>query len=106
MSSTNHSLEETEYVMIPRKELNTITELLRQVLEKVSTQPSNDISINPEYVDEKEACIIFKRKTTWFWDKRKSGELPFSKVLGKNYYKRSDILAMFDDNYTNKETKS
>ncbi|MBT3802350.1 MAG: hypothetical protein HOD63_07990 [Bacteroidetes bacterium] len=34
--------------------------------------------------------------TTWFWQKRRDGELNFRKVGNKIYYKLSDIEKLFE----------
>lgn len=45
-----------------------------------------------EYISEKEAKTLLSRGTTWFWNKRQSGELVGKKAGGTWYYKRSEII--------------
>lgn len=45
-----------------------------------------------DYVTEETARKLFGRKTTWLWQMRKSGRLPYSKVGNKVYYMRSELI--------------
>lgn len=50
-----------------------------------------------DYLEEKEAMKLLQRGTTWFYEVRKKGKLPFSKVGRKTYYRRQDIIAFLDE---------
>lgn len=47
---------------------------------------------NKEVISEKEAQELLGRKTTWFFEMRKSGKLPYSKAGSKVYYQKSDLF--------------
>lgn len=51
-----------------------------------------------DYVEEKQAIQILGRKTTWFYNMRQSGKLPFTKVGSKTFYSKADLLNILDLN--------
>jgi hypothetical protein len=51
-----------------------------------------------DYISEKEAKKILGRKTTWFWNLRKNGKLPYSKVGNKVFYSKATILKFIEGN--------
>ena len=53
---------------------------------------------NTEFITEKEAADIFKRKSTWFWQMRKTGILPYSKVGKSIYYSKNDLEKILSEN--------
>lgn len=59
-------------------------------------QKGSYISPIEDYVPEHEAKQTLGVGSTWLWEKRKSGELPSTKVGGKVYYRRSDLAKLFD----------
>ncbi len=97
--NSNKDSQDDGFFIIPKKEFQKINEALSLILEKVSTQPGSKISQHSEYVEEKDAKEIIKKKATWFWQMRTSGKLQFSKVGHKNYYKLSDLKKILDDGY-------
>ena len=50
-----------------------------------------------DYIPEEEAMKLLGRGKTWFWDKRKSGELSGKKAAGRWYYKITDIKTYIED---------
>ena len=51
-----------------------------------------------EYITESQVKTEYKVGATWLWDKRTTGQLNFSKVGGKVYYRRGDVIAFLDKN--------
>jgi hypothetical protein len=51
-----------------------------------------------EFISEKDARKLLDRKTTWFYEQRRSGLLPYSKVGSKVYYKRNDLFNLMKNN--------
>lgn len=49
-----------------------------------------------DYLTEKEAGEILNKKSTWFFNMRKSGMLPYSKVGGKVFYDKRSIVALLE----------
>ena len=87
------------YLIIPKQWLQAISEKQDRILSLLE----NGNYANPEdcigdYVSEEEAKRQLGRKTTWFWNLRTSGELPFAKVGKKIFYLKSDIKKLIDKN--------
>jgi hypothetical protein len=51
-----------------------------------------------DYITETEAKELLKKKATWFWQMRKSGQLQYSKIGKAIYYAKSDIIKLFEKN--------
>ena len=51
-----------------------------------------------DYIEEKEAKHLLGRKTTWFWNLRNTGRIPYTKVGNKVFYKLNDIVNLLDTN--------
>lgn len=49
-----------------------------------------------EYISEKDAQKEFGRKTTWFWNQRTNGRLPYKKMGSKVYYLKSDLIKLLN----------
>jgi hypothetical protein len=54
-----------------------------------------------DYISESDAKKMLGRNTTWFWNLRKTGKLPFSKVGNKVYYSKADIFKILEENKRN-----
>ena len=50
-----------------------------------------------DYVSELEAKKLLGRGTTWFWERRKAGELHYTKLGGQVYYLKSDLVKYLED---------
>lgn len=50
-----------------------------------------------DYVSELEAKKLLGRGTTWFWERRRAGELHFTKLGGQVYYLKSDLVKYLED---------
>jgi hypothetical protein len=53
-------------------------------------------SVN-DYVSELEAKKLLLRGTTWFWERRRSGELPYTKLGGQVFYLMKDLVKYLED---------
>jgi len=51
-----------------------------------------------DYITENQAKELLKKKSTWFWQMRKSGQLKFSKIGKAIYYSKQDIIKLFEKN--------
>ena len=85
-----------KYVIVPYEKME---ELMRKIdkLCEAFTFINKDKNILGEYITENEAKEILSKETTWFWNKRKAGELTGKKAGNKWYYKRSDILKFIEN---------
>jgi hypothetical protein len=51
-----------------------------------------------DYITESQAKELLKKKATWFWQMRKSGQLQYSKIGKAIYYSKTDIMKLFEKN--------
>ena len=65
-------------------------------LEDIDTKLNKSKSVS-DYVSELEAKQLLGRGTTWFWERRRSGELPYTKLGGQVYYLKSDLVKYLED---------
>ena len=90
--------EQSNLVLVPVQMLDEIKQLIFEL--KSQKLPNNEKSeVLGEFISEKEARKLLDRKTTWFYEQRRSGRLPYSKVGSKVYYKVLDIHKLIEQNY-------
>jgi len=71
-------------------------ESLQELFETMpSSQSSSELG---DYIEEKMAIQLLGRKTTWFYNMRQSGKLPFTKIGSKTFYSRADLLQILHNN--------
>ncbi len=75
--------------------LDEIKNTQLKILSLFETTQKDDLS---DYITESQAKDLLKKKTTWFWQMRKSGQLKFSKIGKAIYYSKSDIIKLFEKN--------
>lgn len=86
--------KELNFSVVPKEFLDELQNNISKLLEQ-SKQPKSKFS---EVISEKEAQELFGRKTTWFYEMRRSGQLPYSKVGSKVFYHKSDLLNLLKIN--------
>ena len=91
------------FSLVPNPALEMILETQEKILEALNlTHPFSKSGKTPkaigEFIPEDDAMELFGRKRTWFWNKRNSGELKFTKVGGRVYYAKSDIINLLESN--------
>ncbi len=84
--------------------IDKMEELIGKVDLIISTMNANntETKLLGDYVTEAEAKKQLNRKTTWFYNKRNTGELKGRKSGGRWYYRRSDIIKMIDNGKASK----
>ncbi|MBT3301983.1 MAG: helix-turn-helix domain-containing protein [Bacteroidetes bacterium] len=85
------------FTFLPQDVVDELLELaqnLRIVLPKL--QEGSTSSKLGDWIPEEEAKKLLGRKTTWFYNKRKSGELDGRKRGNKWWYRLSDIQAFIE----------
>jgi hypothetical protein len=97
MLKNNNSQEPTNLVVVPAQLVDEIKQLLNEIKLNQSSQKEVNTSLG-EFISEKEARKILDRKTTWFYEQRRSGRLPYSKVGSKVYYKRENLFNLLKNN--------
>lgn len=100
-------VNETEegYFLVPKAWLLAIAEKQDRILSTLQEQSGSATAANciGDYISEEEAKRQVGRKTTWFWNLRTSGQLPFSKIGKKIFYLKGDIKKLLEGN---KKTES
>jgi hypothetical protein len=83
-------------VVIPLQKLDELIDKQNEILGLLqNNQEGNKIQeVNPDYVSELNAKKMLGKGTTWFWQQRQSGILPFSKIGRTIYYRLADIQSL------------
>ena len=95
MLKNNNSQEPTNLVVVPAQLVDEIKQLLNDLKVNQSSK-SDSTPIFGEFISEKDARKLLDRKTTWFYEQRRSGRLPYSKVGSKVYYRLIDIHKLLE----------
>ena len=99
MKQNNSNLDQfNDLVMVPKNLLQEVRDGQKKLMELLTKNTKSQSHVNNEpdkLVSEVEAKKLLGRETTWFWQKRKSGELKYRKMGNKNYYRLSDIEKLF-----------
>ena len=86
-------------IAIPESELLVITNQLNRIESLLSGGTKNPGAKSAdEYLTEPQVKEEYDMGVTWLWDKRSKGLLPYSKVGGKIYYRRGDIIDFLNRN--------
>ncbi len=85
-------------VILPVEDYEETRKLIEEIHSHLFSSINKREVLN-EYISEKDAIKEFERKTTWFWNQRKSGRLPFKKLGSKVFYLKTDL-----HNLLNKES--
>jgi len=78
------------YMLVPSLLLHRIDQTLTLISRNMEDGNKNAGGING-FVSEKQAMELYKRSHTWFWEQRKSGLLPFSRVGKTIYYSEASL---------------
>ena len=84
------------FFMLPQKDVEEIRDTLKDIQGKLSGKSNKD-NILGDYISEKEAQELLNRKTTWFWQKRKTEELTGKKAGNQWFYKMIDIQRFIEN---------
>ena len=74
------------------KQFRRILKQLKDIEDKLYKPKSLD-----DYVSEFEAKKLLGRGTTWLWERRRSGELPYTKLGGQVFYLMKDLVKYLED---------
>ena len=78
--------------MLTKTQLSRILKKLKDIEDKLNKPKSID-----DYVSELEAKQLLGRGTTWFWERRRPGELPYTRLGVQVYYLRKDLVKYLED---------
>lgn len=74
------------------EDVKEIKENQQKILERSENNNEGEFE---GFITEEKAKKILGKEKSWFSEKRKSGELRFTKVGGTVWYQKDDILQMF-----------
>lgn len=83
-------------VLVPEAWLKEVTEDLKFLRQHFNGKEGQQ-SLSG-WISEADAMKLIGKKTTWFWKRRTSRELPFTKVGGKVYYAIADLNQYLERN--------
>lgn len=89
--------EQQSLVLVPVQLVDEIKQLLNEIKVKQTADSKPDLVLGG-FISEKEARKLLGRKTTWFYEQRRSGRLPYSKVGSKVFYNTEDLLGLLNKN--------
>ena len=78
------------------KEYNSQFRRIIKKLNDIDDKLEKPKSFN-DYVSELEAKKLLGRGTTWFWERRRSGELPYTKLGGQVFYLMKDLIKYLEE---------
>jgi hypothetical protein len=82
-------------ILVPQNFLEGMAETQKQILAQLKKIKPTEENVG-DYISETQAKKLLKKGTTWFWNKRTSKELSFTKVGNTIYYSKTDIQKLFD----------
>ena len=76
-------------------------EFLEQINEKqdkiLTLLQEGNLYKHNEFITESQAKEILQKKSTWFWQMRKNGMLPFRKIGKSIYYSKTEINQLLEN---------
>ena len=71
-----------------------IKEAVTELMKEPDSNVLEDITTTNGFVTEKQAKKILSKSTTWFWEMRTNGKLPYKKLGATVYYKLDDVKSL------------
>ncbi len=90
-------LETKTMVLVTSEFLQEILNRQDRILQILTSMIDQKETIG-DYISEINAKKMLGRNTTWFWNHRKNGKLPFTKVGNKVFYSKADIFRFLERN--------
>jgi hypothetical protein len=81
------------FYLIPKEAFDELIQAVKE-LKQIQDEIGKGITSSAlgDFIPEETAMELLGRGKTWFFNKRKSGELPGKKAAGRWYYRKDDIL--------------
>lgn len=89
-----------QFVFVPYDKMEELMNKIDRLTEALNLSKQSNSSTLGDYISEKEAKTTLNKGSTWFWNKRKAGELKGHKAGGEWYYKKSEILNFIENGKT------
>ena len=86
------------FILIPKEILDELIKAIQDLKQLQDTlRNENSSGVLGDYIAEEDAMKVLARGKTWFWNKRKSGDLPAKKAAGRWYYHKDDITKYIEN---------
>lgn len=85
-------------ILTTNDELRALIELSVSTALEKKNATANVVSPPPEWVSNRDALELTRMSRSSLARYRKNGQLPYSKVGNNVFYRRADLLALFEDN--------
>jgi hypothetical protein len=92
-------IDPQKFVIVPYDRMEELLQRLCSIEKSLHQNKSNSGGLG-DYISEHEAKKILAKQTTWFWNKRLSGELTGKKAGNTWSYKQNDILKFIENGKT------
>lgn len=93
----NRTDSDNSLILVPQAFLNSLEAKQNKILELLDQKIPKQ-NVTGDYISETLAKETLGKKTTWFWEQRKKGILPYVKVGGRVFYHKKHILELFEQN--------
>lgn len=84
------------FVLLPEEVLDELLDAIRTIKRIQEFLDKNAHAGLGDFIPESQAQKLLGRKTTWFWNARKSGILKGRKVANRWYYKTDELLKLME----------
>jgi hypothetical protein len=90
------------FYLIPKEDMDELIQAVRDLraMREEMGSGSNSEALG-DYVAEEKAMELLCRGKTWFWSKRKSGELIGRKAAGRWYYQLNNLKKFIENGKSN-----
>lgn len=88
--------EQQQYAFVPYDKMDELMGKIEKLTAAFNAGKNIDNSVLGDYISEKEAKNLLSKGTTWFWNKRRTGELKGNKAGNQWYYNKKEILNLIE----------
>jgi hypothetical protein len=100
-NNSNHDESNQSLLLVPKALLDSLVDGQNKILDILENKPEKELV--GDFITEGDAQKLLGRKTTWFWNMRTNGLLPFSKVGNKIFYSKRDIQSLLENSKSKSE---
>lgn len=91
-----------QFTFVPFERMEELMEKIEKLAAALNAGKNPDNGILGDFISEKDAKILLSKGTTWFWNKRQSGELLGRKAGNQWYYSKSEIQSLIGNGKSSK----
>ena len=90
-------LDLPSFAIVPYDRMDELMQKIDKLTAALLKSEHSDKSLLGDRIPENEAKALLNKGSTWFWNKRKSGELDSRKFGGKHYYSKTQIQNLIEN---------